>query len=265
MKGEVYILNNRVNWFDSPESFFHELSEKTRDASFKGYITVGNVHTMMEGYRRNHFQAIINRSYLSIPDGKPLEIIGRLKGQKQICRLFGPTVLENCLDWGRQHSLRHFFIGSSPQTIEKMKLAIATKFPGTHIAGTISPPFLPLDQWTDEVYLDQINAAAPDLIWVGLGAPKQEQWMYKNIDKLEKGIMLGIGAGFSYIAGDSRHAPQWMKNASLEWLYRLNQEPARLWKRYLTTIPPFIILAMMDLARHSFKRNAFKPGQSATV
>jgi len=262
MKGEIYILNNRLNWFDSYASFFEEIAKKINDQQFRGYITVSNVHTVMECYRRREFNNIVEKSYLTIPDGKPLEIVGRLKGQRKIRRLFGPTVLENCLDWGRDHSLKHFFIGSTSQTLEKMKTVIAARYPGTQVVGTIAPPFLPMEEWTDVEFLNQINAAQPDLIWVGLGAPKQEQWMYKNIGRLSKGIMIGVGAGFSYIAGDTKHAPQWMKNASLEWLYRLSQEPSRLWKRYLTTIPPFIVLATMDLARHTVKKNISKTRKS---
>ncbi len=254
---EVYILNNRLNCFDSQEALFQELQNKSKDSSFKGYVTVGNVHTMMEGFMHIGFKEIVNKSYLSIPDGKPLEIVGRLKGQKKISRLFGPSILEHCIDRGRENSMRHFFIGSTPETLDKMKTAIATRFPGAQVVGTISPPFRPMSEWEDDVFIDQINAAKANLIWVGFGAPKQEQWMFKNFDRLDKGIMIGIGAGFSYLAGDTKHAPEWMKTASLEWLYRLSQEPVRLWKRYFTTIPPFILLATMELVGHTVRKNIF--------
>lgn len=254
MRGEVFILNNRVDWFDSQLSLFDEIVEKSRDIQFKGYITVNNVHTMMEGYRHINFKDIINSSYLSIPDGKPLEIVGKLKGQKNICRLFGPTVMENCIDWGRKDGLTHFFFGSSPENLIKLEKAILSKYPGANIVGMLAPPYFAMNDWPNDQYLQEINKVKPDLIWVGLGAPKQEQWMFRNIGKLEKGIMIGIGAGFDYLAGNTRHAPQWMKDASLEWLYRLHQEPKRLWKRYMLTIPPFMLLAMLDIVGHEFRK-----------
>jgi len=202
---------------------------------------------MMEGYWDESFCNIINESYLAIPDGKPLEVVGKLKGNKNISRLFGPTVMEKFIDWGRKEGISHFFIGSSEESLQKLSIAIESKFPGTKISGVIAPPFKPVHEWDNEAFIRTINDAKPDFIWVGLGAPKQERWMYTHSRKIDKGLLFGIGAGFDYLAGNTKHAPNWMKDASLEWLFRLIQEPRRLWKRYFKTIPPFIFLASMEL------------------
>jgi N-acetylglucosaminyldiphosphoundecaprenol N-acetyl-beta-D-mannosaminyltransferase len=154
--------------------------------------------------------------------------------------------MEKFIDWGRQDNVRHFFFGSNEVNLQKLKIAIETKFPGTIISGMIAPPYRPIEEWENESFITAINAAQPDFIWVGLGAPKQERWMYAQAKNVN-GLLFGIGAGFDYMAGNTKHAPTWMKNASLEWVYRLIQEPGRLWKRYLLTIPPFMLFASLEL------------------
>lgn len=250
----ITILGNTIHCFANIESLYAHMKASLSGSSFKGYVTVNNVHTMMEGFRHDRHRRIINEAYLSIPDGKPLEIVGRLKGNRTVSRLFGPTVMERFLDWGQEDGLRHFFIGSNNETLGRLTSAIKRNFPEAIVTGMISPPFAPEEQWPNEEYLRLINEARPDFIWVGFGAPKQERWMANNWEKLDKGIMIGIGAGFAYVAGETSHAPDWMKNASLEWMYRLIQEPGRLWKRYATTIPPFLLYAGMELLGWRFKK-----------
>jgi N-acetylglucosaminyldiphosphoundecaprenol N-acetyl-beta-D-mannosaminyltransferase len=247
MKSQLYILGNVINSFNGYRDLYDYVIKKVKQTTTKGYVTVNNVHTMMEGYWDTSYQNIINNSFLSIPDGKPLQIVGKIKGHKTIARLFGPTVLEKFIDWGRADNVTHFFIGSSPSNLSKLKDAIQSKYPGAKIVGMISPPFKPMSEWDNEGFISAINEENPDFIWVGLGAPKQERWMFDQKDAINRGIMFGIGAGFDYLAGNTKHAPGWMKNASLEWLYRLIQEPKRLWKRYFKTIPPFLVLITLEI------------------
>jgi len=248
MDSRIKILGNKINCFNGYEELYQHVIDDCRKGRIrKGYVTVNNVHTMIEGYNNSSYQTIINEGYLSIPDGKPLEIVGRLKGNKNIFRLFGPTVMEKFIDWGRKDNITHFFFGSSEATLSKLREAIEQKYPGARIVGMISPPFKPFTEWDNESFIQSINLAKPDFIWIGLGAPKQERWMAENWAQLDQGLLFGIGAGFDYLAGNTKHAPTWMKNASLEWLYRLVQEPKRLWKRYFRTIPPFILLAALEL------------------
>lgn len=250
---QVNILGNKIDCFPDYRTFFEAVMVAMKKGEARGYVTVNNVHTMVEGFRNAAYQTIINEGYLAIPDGKPLEVVGKLKGSKTISRLFGPTVMEKFIDWGRSEKVSHFFLGSSEENLAKLRSSIEQKYPGAKIAGMLSPPYLPLEQWDNKALTDAINAADPDFIWVGVGAPKQEQWMYRNHPQLQRGLMFGIGAGFDYMAGNTKHAPKWMKDFALEWLYRLIQEPRRLWKRYFTTIPQFIFFASLELMGVKFR------------
>lgn len=253
-KGTMHILGNRIDYFPSYRSLYGYVLSDVRKNRRRGYITVNNVHTMMEGFWHSDFRKCLNESYLSIPDGKPLQVVGRLKNANGIVRLFGPTVMEKFLNWGRKDKIRHFFIGGTPDFLGKLKEEALTRYPGAEIVGSIAPPFSPMDKWPVFEYINQINDAKPDLIWVGLGAPKQEKWMNQYASLIDNGILIGIGAGFSYLAGNTKHAPEWMKNASLEWLFRLAQEPKRLFRRYFTTIPPFLVLASLDVMRFKIRQ-----------
>ena len=186
---------------------------------------------------------------MALPDGKPLSVIAKLKGEKNISRIFGPSFMEDTIDWGQKDNLTHFFFGSSENTLKNLRASINSKYPKAKIAGMVSPPFRSWSKSENNNFISIINNSNADLIWVGLGAPKQELWMYENYKQLNKGIMIGIGAGFDYIAGNTKHAPEWMKNLSLEWLYRLIQEPGRLWKRYLVTNSLFIFYMMLEYLR----------------
>lgn len=253
MRERIQILGNKIDCFSSYEEFYSLIIKDIKNIYFPaGYVTVNNAHTMIEGFWNKSYQEIINSSYLSIPDGKPLQVFGKLKRHKNIIRLFGPTVMEMFIDWGRKDGISHFFFGSSEENLIKLRTQIERKYPGTAIAGMLSPPYKPVEEWTD--FTTVINKAKPDFIWIGLGAPKQERWMHDNYKQIEKGILFGIGAGFDYIAGNTKHAPEWMKKFALEWLYRLIQEPGRLWKRYLKTIPQFIFFASLELAGVKFKK-----------
>jgi len=255
MNSHIKILGNKIDCFKGYPELYSSIFENYKAGKIqRGYVTVNNVHTMMLGFWDASFRAIINSGYLSIPDGKPLEIVGRLKGEKEISRLFGPSLMEKFIDWGRRDGLSHFFFGSSELTLLKLKEAIELKYPGTKITGMLSPPYKPVDEWDHKELIQSINAAKPDFIWIGLGAPKQEWWMYNHCNKIENGILFGIGAGFDYLAGNTNHAPVWMKKLALEWLYRLIQEPRRLWKRYLKTIPQFIFFASLELLGIKFRK-----------
>jgi N-acetylglucosaminyldiphosphoundecaprenol N-acetyl-beta-D-mannosaminyltransferase len=256
MSSSVKILGNRIDCFKGYRELYDNIAGSIKTNSVqKGYVTVNNVHTMIEAYWNNSYRNIINESYLSIPDGKPLEIVGKLKGQKNISRLFGPTVMELFIDWSQKDGLSHFFFGSSETVLSKLKQAIELKYPDAKITGMISPPYMPMEEWNHEEFIRSINAAKPDFVWIGLGAPKQERWMYDHFEKMNCGILFGIGAGFDYLAGSIKHAPKWMKTLALEWLFRLIQEPRRLWKRYLKTIPQFIFLVLLELIGLKLKKS----------
>ena len=139
---------------------------------------------------------------------------------------------------------RHYFYGSKEETLELLQQKLTNNYPGIQIAGMYSPPFRILTEEEDKVVVEKINETKPDFVWIGLGAPKQEKWMAAHLGKIN-GLMIGVGAGFDYYAENIKRAPEWMQKNNLEWLYRLLQDPKRLFKRYLITNTKFIWNSMI--------------------
>jgi N-acetylglucosaminyldiphosphoundecaprenol N-acetyl-beta-D-mannosaminyltransferase len=203
------------------------------------YICVSNVHTTVMSYEDEEYCAIQNGSIIAIPDGGPLSSLGRKRGYDDMHRTTGPSYMEEIFKISSERGYRHFFYGSTEKTLEDLKDKLESDYLGIQIVGTYSPPFRVLSEEEDSIIIDRINEARPDFVWVGLGAPKQEKWMADHQGKVS-GLMVGVGAGFDYLSGNLKRAPMWMQNSNLEWLYRLSQEPKRLFKRYLYTNIRFI-------------------------
>lgn len=203
------------------------------------YICVANVHTTVTAYGDESYRAVQNGAVLALPDGGPLSQYSRRHGFPQAQRVTGPDLMQQMLRESAGHGWRHYFYGSTPQTLDLLRQKIETAYPGAVIAGMESPPFRPLTQEEDAAAVARINAARPDFVWVGLGAPKQERWMAAHKGAVQA-VMLGVGAAFDYEAGNIRRAPQWMQRCSLEWLYRLLQDPKRLFGRYFVTNLKFL-------------------------
>jgi len=240
-------LGSRINFFPNYRACVSNIFEKICQHTGSLYVTVNNAHTLVEAVRHPRLHKIIEESYLSISDGRPLSIIGDLKGIKNIKRIFGPTLMEKTLEWGQDVNLRHFFFGNSRDTLEKMEKNIRERYPRAIICGMRPPPYRPFTKDENEAYIAEIRDARPDIIWVSLGAPKQEYWIYEHYRELDHGIFIGIGAGFSYLSGKIKHAPDWMKNFALEWLYRLIQEPFRLFRRYMVSNTLFIYYLLAEM------------------
>lgn len=203
------------------------------------YICVSNVHTTVYGYEDKKYLLVQNGAELALPDGKPLSVVCRMRGMKEATRVTGPDLMEQIFCASNGKGYRHYFYGSTEETLNALKKKLLQNYADIQIAGMYSPPFRKLEKEEDEQIVRQINASTPDFVWVGLGAPKQENWMAEHKDRVD-GLMIGVGAGFDYHAGNIKRAPKWMQNCSLEWLYRLLQDPKRLFKRYLKTNAKFI-------------------------
>ena len=203
------------------------------------YICVSNVHTTITAYEDAAYCKIQNGGVMAIPDGGPLSTVGRRLGYKNMRRTTGPGLMEEIFRISVKRGYRHFFYGSTEETLEKLKKTLLNAYPGIQIVGMFSPPFRPLSEAEDTNIVEKINQANPDFIWIGLGAPKQEQWMARHQGRV-KGLMLGVGAGFDYFAGNIERAPEWMQRNNLEWLFRLIQDPKRLFGRYWHTNTKFI-------------------------
>ena len=185
-----------------------------------------------------------NGAILAIPDGGPLSTVGRKRGFKNMKRTTGPSYMGEILKISAQKGYRHYFYGSTEETLEKLYKTLRYDYPGLQIVGMYSPPFSPLTEDVNRLVIERINEVNPDFVWIGLGAPKQERWMAEHQGKI-KGFMVGVGAGFDYFAGNISRAPEWMQKTNLEWIYRLVQDPKRLFSRYWHTNTKFIWNAMV--------------------
>ncbi len=216
---------------------------ENRKAYIGQYICISNVHTTVMAYEDPGYQNIQNQAAMALPDGKPLSLVSRMRGYRQAARVAGPDLMQEILSLSVDRGDSHYFYGSTPETLVALRKQIEQQYPGIHIAGMFSPPFRPLSEEEDAEIVEQIRESGADYIWVGLGAPKQEKWMYEHKDCFN-GIMLGVGAAFDFHAGTVKRAPRWMQEWCLEWLYRLSQDPKRLYKRYFFTNIKFMWLIL---------------------
>jgi N-acetylglucosaminyldiphosphoundecaprenol N-acetyl-beta-D-mannosaminyltransferase len=209
-----------------------------------GYVCVADVHCVMEAQRDPELLRIFNQAVIITPDGMPLTWIGRLQGFAHMDRVFGPDfMLEMCRLSG-ERGYRHFLYGGKPGVAEELSDRLQLKFPSLKIVGTLTPPFRDLTPEEEQEFTRQIAQAHPDIVWVGLGAPKQERFMAQYVHRFNVPLMVGVGAAFDFHTGRISDCPRWIKRAGLQWLHRLMQEPGRLGKRYLVNNPAFLWLCL---------------------
>lgn len=203
------------------------------------YICVSNVHTTVTAYEDEEYRKVQNGGIMAIPDGGPLSSVGQKRGFKNMKRTTGPSLMGEIFKISVSKGYRHYFYGSTDKTLERLYAVLTETYPGIQIAGMYSPPFRTMTEEEDRAIVERINEMKPDFVWVGLGAPKQEKWMAAHQGRVS-GLMIGVGAGFDYHAGNIERAPEWMQKSNLEWVYRLLQDPRRLFKRYWHTNTKFI-------------------------
>jgi len=218
------------------------LAQKTR-----GYVCITGVHGVMEAQQDESLRSILNRSFLNTPDGMPMVWLGRLKGFRQMDRVYGPDLMLLICEATRDMEYTHFLCGGGEGVARELKQKLEARFPGVKIAGTYTPPFRPLNPEEETGLIKTVNEIKPDIIWVGLSTPKQEKFMASHLDKFDTTLMFGVGAAFDFHAGRLRQAPRWMQRGGLEWLFRLGCEPRRLWRRYLRNNPLFAFRVLCQL------------------
>jgi N-acetylglucosaminyldiphosphoundecaprenol N-acetyl-beta-D-mannosaminyltransferase len=212
-----------------------------------------NVHSVMTARRSSDVAEALNRADIAAPDGMPVAWGLRAAGIRNQPRVDGPTFLRRALLYGVNRNWKHFFFGSTPETLAKVIDGARGTAPGIQIAGSVSPPFHePTDQDIAEA-ASRIVSSGADVVWVGLGMPKQELWMHRARSHLPGVALLGVGAAFDFIAGTSPRAPAWMQASGLEWLHRFSQEPRRLWRRYLVNNPMYLALLTKDMTLDRLK------------
>ena len=240
------VLGVRVNAVQIPEVIAQmEAWIALRDRC--RYVAVTGMHGITEAQHHRHFKEVLADADLVVADGMPLVWLGRRKGHAMPRRVYGPELMQEF--WSRTSSrrYRHFFYGGAPGVAAELERRFTEAFPNHAVAGTFSPPFRPLTASEDREIVATINHSRPDVLWVGLGTPKQEQWMHDHRNALQVAVMVGVGAAFDFHAGAVRQAPAWMGDHGLEWLFRLVQEPRRLWRRYLIRGAEFAALVCLEL------------------
>ncbi len=202
-----------------------------------GYVCITPVHAVSEAVADPGFRRILNESYLTTPDGMPLVWLG----PAGVERVYGPDLMLAVCDAGRGVGLRHYFYGGAPGVAETLRERLGLRFPGLVVAGTFTPPYHPLSAEEAAAFRADVARARPDVVWVGLGTPKQERFMAEHWRELDAGLLIGVGAAFDFHSGRVPQAPRWMQRSGLEWLFRLATEPRRLGPRYLKTNPLFVL------------------------
>jgi N-acetylglucosaminyldiphosphoundecaprenol N-acetyl-beta-D-mannosaminyltransferase len=210
------------------------------------YVCAANVHVVMEAYDHNEFRGNLLSSDMITPDGMPLVWMLRLKGARGQKRIYGPTLMLHVLKMAEKENVPVGFYGATEQTLENLLLRISKQYPNLHVLYANSPPFRSLDKQESAKITEEIVGSGVSILFVGLGCPKQETWMAEHKGKIPA-VMLGVGAAFDFHAGVKRQAPAWIQLFGFEWLFRLMQEPNRLWRRYLYNNPRFLFWAIMDL------------------
>lgn len=211
------------------------------------YVCVTGVHGVMESQTDPKLREVYNRAGLSVPDGMPLVYLSRMLGQPQVDRVYGPDLMLEMCRVSTERGYRHYLYGTTEATLVKLRARLERDYPGIQICGSYSPPFRALSEQEMQDVHTRINDANPDIVWVSLGAPKQEMWMANNRPYLNAPVLVGVGAAFDFHAGNTPQAPHWMQRACLEWAYRLSKEPKRLWRRYVYHNPRFLYCLSLQL------------------
>ena len=231
-----------VTWDETFQKIDRWIAEKQPN-----YINVCSVQTVLDSYDSAELSHILNSSGMSVPDGMPLVWLGKLSGTP-VDRIYGPDLVLALCDRGQKLGYRHFFYGGAPGIADRMSENLRRRYPALKIVGTCAPPFRDLTPQEEMETAQMINQTRPDIVWVGLGTPKQDFWMARMRPFLEAPVLIAVGAAFDLHSGRIRQAPHWMRHAGLEWLFRLMMEPRRLWRRYLFGNPRFIYLIFKQLS-----------------
>ena len=230
-----------LNWLDAMVD--------TRD---RGYVCVCNVHTVMASREDPELRAALLGSSINVPDGQPLVWAINALGHSLRDRVYGPELMARACARAASAPPRRFYLygGRNQGSLVQLALNLRQRYDGVRIVGGYSPPHRPLTEEEQAAVVAEINSSRADVVWVGIGVPKQEKWMLRLRSELEAPVLIGVGAAFDFHAGLVPQAPNWLQESGLEWAYRLAQEPRRLWRRYLRYNPRFVRAFAGQLARH---------------
>ncbi len=229
--------------------------EEVIAAGQRSYICVCNVHAVMAAAEDSELRQALLRSSINVPDGQPLVWAMRALGHRLDSRVYGPELMaQACARAARAEQRLYLYGGRNQGALVQLALNLRQRYPGIKIVGGYSPPHRPLTDEERVAVVREINAAKADVVWVGIGVPKQEKWMTEMRATLKAPVLIGVGAAFDFHAGLVPQAPGWMQQLGLEWVYRLAHEPRRLWRRYTRYNPRFVLAFGRQMIGHWRRR-----------
>lgn len=231
---------NAINLISAVASIFSWV-----DKEEKQYVCLAPAHAIMSAYHDPKLVNVYNRSGMTTPDGMAIVWILKLNGFKKVGRVYGPDLMQAVCEASLENGYSHYFYGGEAEVVKKLVQLFQEKYPGLNVVGYESPPFRPLSNEEEVDLQRRMEDLKPDILWVGIGSPKQEEWMSEHIGKLDVNVMVGVGAAFDFLSGSKKQAPKWIQRSGFEWLFRLFSEPKRLWRRYIQ-YPKFVFLVLLQ-------------------
>jgi|GEM_PF-1045173 len=238
----IEVLGNKIDMVQIPEVIEMMDGWIAKRSQKPHWIVVTGMHGVMESRKNKEFAAMLKSSDMWVADGISLVWMARLNGFQLKKRVAGPDLFHAFLQHSNTQGYKHYFFGDTNETLAALEKKITTELPNVKVAS-FSPPFRKITPEEDQEMIQKINDAKPDVLWIGLGLPKQERWIFEHRDKLQVPVIVGVGAAFKLEAGTVKRAPSWMGNAGFEWLWRLFQEPKRVWRRVFIDAPQFVWFA----------------------
>lgn len=223
----------------------------SEDSHSNKLISATGAHGLVLAKKDANFRNVLNSFYLNLPDGMPCVWIGRLRGHQNMKRCYGPDFFMELIKATATTKTRHFLCGGVSGVADQLKEVCKVEFNNTNVVGTLCPPHLPVEDFDYPAIADEINRCSPDIVWIGLGAPKQEQFAVKLAAFTKAKFIITVGAAFDFHTGRVRQAPKWVQRIGMEWFFRLLIEPRRLWRRYLEAVPAFIYYSFIELLRRT--------------
>lgn len=234
----------------SYDDVIEKLTNRPQDTAT--VVAVCNVHSVMSARRDPALREAISQAEIATPDGVPIVWGLKAMANRDQGRVYGPDLMQKAfvdnVGW------KHYLYGSTPETLDQLQGKLAEMAPDAEIVGAFSPPFREMTPEESDAAMEAIRISGADVVWVGLGMPKQELWMHQIRPELPGIALLGVGAAFDFLAGTKKQAPAWMQRAGLEWLFRLVQEPRRLWRRYIWNNPAYAFLLTVQVIGHKLRR-----------
>lgn len=255
---QVNVLGSRVHLVSVERTVDHIEEWIERGDNICRRVIVTGFHGLWEAHKNPNLRAMLNSAELWVPDGIAPIWVARLHGHRNVQRAPGAAIMREFFRRANQKQYRSYFYGDTDATLAALKTSLSRDYPGHQVVGAFSPPFRKLTPEEDQEIVDRINAARPDILWVGLGMPKQDIWIYERLHRLNVPVAIGVGAAFAFVAGTVQRCPEWIGSMGFEWVYRFLREPKKLWRRDILDGPQFLFHVGMELIRnpsHKLRRN----------